>query len=101
MSRAARASCGNGPRRSPGGYLGAAAEAELAQDVVDVGFGGALGDDQSGGDVLVAQPLGDKVRDLLFAAGQGRRGVPVRCRAGLSRLVEGVGEDVLVGEALA
>ncbi len=54
--------------RGPGGDLGARAEAELGQDVLDVVFGGAWGDDQGGGDVFVARSPGHEVGDLLFAA---------------------------------
>ena len=41
-------------------------------------FGGALGDHQPGGDLLVGQPLRDQFRDLLFPAGQ-------RCSPGTGR----------------
>jgi hypothetical protein len=39
---------------------GVGGEAELLGDLLDVGFDGALGDEQAGGDGLVGQPLGDQ-----------------------------------------
>src|SRR5579863_1777237 len=41
----------------PGGDVGAVDEAELAEDVLDVALGGALGDVHEGGDLLVGQAL--------------------------------------------
>src|SRR4051812_20017535 len=58
--------------RDPGGDLGAAGEPELGQDVVDVAFGGALGDDKAVRNVLVAPTLGNEEGDLTLPAGQRR-----------------------------
>jgi hypothetical protein len=70
----------------PDGELGAGGEAEFGQDAFDVAFGGALGDDQPGGDFLVGQALRDQIGDLPLAPGEdsvggcwGRRGCS--CRA--------------------
>jgi hypothetical protein len=52
--------------------------------LLDVGFGGALGDDQGGGDVFVARSWRDEGGDLLFAAGQRGRRALVRRRRGPS-----------------
>src|SRR5262249_33602212 len=54
----------------PGGDLGAGGEAELGEDAFDVALGGAQGDDQFGGDLPVAQALGDQLGDLAFPGGQ-------------------------------
>src|SRR2546429_4923019 len=62
---------------NPGRDLGTGGEPELGQDVLDVGFGSALGDDEPAGDLLVGQALGDEFGDPPFAPGQRRR------RAGL------------------
>lgn len=62
--------CGGGVGGGPGGDLGAGGEAEFGEDVFDVAFGGALGDDELGRYLLVAQSLGDEVGDLKFTAGQ-------------------------------
>lgn len=62
----------------PGGHLGSIAETQLHHDALEMAFRSALGDDQCGGDVLVAQSLCDEVGDLSFAAGQrgdGARGL--------------------------
>ena len=48
------------PRPGPGSH------AQLAEDVVDVGLGGALGDDEPGGDLAIAQSLGEQAGDLLL-----------------------------------
>src|SRR5688500_5574374 len=66
----------------PGGDLGAGAEAELVQDVLDVAHGGVLGDDELGGDLAVGQAAGHESGDLGLAraercggaCGGGRRG---------------------------
>src|SRR2546423_5172133 len=58
--------------RVPGGDLGAAGEAELDEDVLDVALHGSLGEHQAGGDLLVGQALGDQPGDLALAAGQSR-----------------------------
>src|SRR3984893_3330332 len=54
----------------PGGDVGAVGQAELAEDVLDVALGGALGDVHEGGDLLVGQALRDVCGDFAFAAGQ-------------------------------
>jgi hypothetical protein len=47
----------------PGSDLRAIAEAEPAQDAVDVVCHRPLGDDESVGDLVVAQPTGDQRRN--------------------------------------
>src|SRR2546423_3367356 len=59
------------PSGSPGRDLRSRGEAQFAEDVFDVAFGGALGDHQPRGDLLVTQAFGDQLDDLTFAAGQG------------------------------
>src|ERR1044071_8511766 len=54
----------------PGRDLGAGAEAELVEDVLDVGVGGALGDHELVGDLAVGQPPRDQGGDLDLAVGQ-------------------------------
>src|SRR5258708_40239575 len=49
---------------------GVGAEAELEEDLLDVGFDGALGDEQAGGDGLVGQPFGDQSEHLTFPFGE-------------------------------
>ena len=43
---------------------GVGIEAELEEDLFDVGFDGAFGDEQAGGDGPVGQPLGDQGEHL-------------------------------------
>src|SRR5215475_11322228 len=59
----------------PGGDLGAGGEAEFGEDAFDVALGGAWGDDQFGGDLPVAQALGEQFGDLVFPGGQYAWGV--------------------------
>src|SRR5215472_10607663 len=54
-------------RRHPGGDLRTGVEAELVQDVLDVRGDGPLGDEKPRSDLLVAQALRDKPRDLHLA----------------------------------
>jgi len=59
-----------------GGRLGAPADAELLEDVVDVVLDRRHLDAQAGGDLLVGESLPDEAEDLALAAGQqhvGRR----------------------------
>ena len=58
------------PVGGPGSDLSAGIEAELREDVLDMTLGGTLGDDQFGGDLLVAKTLGDEIGNLAFSAGQ-------------------------------
>jgi hypothetical protein len=58
---------GMGVARAPSRDLSACSEAELDQDVLDVGLCGAMGDDESFGYVLVAETLGDEVGDFALA----------------------------------
>src|SRR6185503_19480926 len=85
----------------PGRYPGAGGEAELAQDVGDVAFRGALRDDQLAGDVLVAQSAPDQGGDLLFPPGQRLLDgpFPLRCGLGPAALVQCVRQRLLLGEA--
>src|SRR3954471_19840433 len=66
-------------RCHPGGDLSAVGEAEFAEDVFHVTFGGTAGDHQTVGDLLVGEALGDERGHLGLAAGEtGRRpGAPV------------------------
>jgi len=61
LKRWRRLMCGG-----PAGDLGAGVESQLIKDVQDMRFGGALGDDQPGGNLPVTQSLGDQCRDLLL-----------------------------------
>ena len=56
----------------PGGDLRAGPEAELAEDIGHVAVGGAFGNDQLGGDLLVGQPTSDPACDGEFARCQRR-----------------------------
>src|SRR6266568_7166618 len=58
--RLARHARGDGP----GGDLGAGAEPELGEDVLDVVLGGPLGEEQGPGDLPVGQAPGDQHRHL-------------------------------------
>ena len=60
----------------PRGDLRAGPEAELAEDIGHVAVGGAFGNDQLGGDLLVGQPAGDPTCDGELARCQRRRLVP-------------------------
>src|SRR5215472_10673912 len=57
-------------RDRPGCHLSSGVDAELIHDVFNVGLGCALTDHESGGDLLVAEPVGNEGSDLQFAAGQ-------------------------------
>src|SRR5206468_1200427 len=52
------------------GGLGAVRDAELREDVADVGLDGLLGDAELAGDALVREAAGDEREDLLLAAGE-------------------------------
>src|SRR5215475_1394485 len=67
------------------GDLGAAADAELAEDLAQVVLHGAGADEQPGGDLPVSQVLGDQAGDLLLLRGELRRGL----RAALAGLFAG------------
>ena len=54
---------------------GVGIEAELEEDLFDVGFDGAFGDEQAGGDGPVGQPLGDQGEHLTFAFSELAEGV--------------------------
>src|SRR6476646_2098361 len=54
----------------PEGRLRPRREAELAEDVRDVGPGGPLRDEQGRPDLLVAHPLAEQPEDVLLAIGQ-------------------------------
>lgn len=57
----------------PGSDLGAGGEAELGEDVLDVGLGGAGRDHEGLGNLLVTEALVDQFRDLALSTGQDRR----------------------------
>ena len=67
-----------------GGGGGAAGQAQLREDVAEVGYHGLLADDETLGDLTVGEPLGDVGQDFLLAAGQtaGRPGREVQPRPG-------------------
>src|SRR4051812_3672365 len=95
MSRASRSAASSRcPVGDPGGDLGAAGEAELDQDVLDVTFDGPRRNYQPDGDLLVGQTPGDQVGDLVLAAGQRGRGT-AGCRQRLGLLVEGIPDGIL------
>src|SRR5438045_4151636 len=54
----------------PGGDLGARGEAELAEDVADVGLDGGFGDDQPFGDLAVGPAARDQAGDFPFPCGE-------------------------------
>jgi hypothetical protein len=54
---------------------GIGGEAELLEDLLDVGFDGAFGDEQAGGDGLVGQPFGDQRERLALAPAELAEGV--------------------------
>src|SRR5438094_9547602 len=58
-------------RCHPGCHLGARVEPELVQDVADVSGGCTIGNEQAGGDLLVAESVGDEPRDLQLALPEG------------------------------
>jgi hypothetical protein len=62
----------DGEDAAVGARLGS--EAEFPEDLVDVSFDGALGDEQAGGDSPVGQPLGYQ-REHLTLAFRGLRAV--------------------------
>src|SRR5690606_11357052 len=68
------------------GGLGPVLHAQLLEDPGDVGFGGAGGTVEGGGDLLVAQSLGEKGQGFQLPGGQGR---PGPCRPGHPGLEEG------------
>jgi len=53
----------------PGGDLGARAEAQPCEHLLDMALGGALRDGQACCDVFVRQPVSDKLGDLSFPSG--------------------------------
>ena len=55
--------------------VGIGAEAELEEDLLDMRFDGALGDEQVGGDGPVGEPLGDQCQHLALAFGEFVEGV--------------------------
>src|SRR5262249_15506876 len=57
-------------RRHPARDLRAGVEAELVQDAANVALHRALGYEQAGADLLVAQALGDQPCDLLLSLAQ-------------------------------
>src|SRR5207302_446307 len=59
-------------RCHPGCDLGARIEPELVQDVADVSGDRTIGNEQAGGDLLVAQSLCDQPRDVQLALPEGR-----------------------------
>src|SRR4029079_12536954 len=59
----------------PEGCLRPRREAELAEDVRDVGPGGPLRDEEGRPDLLVAHPLAEQPEDVLLAIGQGLDGL--------------------------
>src|SRR5918911_4839887 len=63
------------PLGHPGGDLGAAAKAQLGQDVLDVVLGSPLRDPQTGGDLTVAVAGRDQLRHAALA-GRQRPNVP-------------------------
>src|SRR5439155_3394919 len=58
-------------RCHPGCHLRARVEPELVQDVADVSSDRTIGNEQAGGDLLVAQSVGDEPRDLQLALPEG------------------------------
>ena len=74
----ARWTASSGPARRPSSRPGPGGQAQLSQDVVDVGLDRALGDDEPGRDVLVAQSLGRAARRPRVRAGSARRRLPAR-----------------------
>src|SRR3990172_7948598 len=56
--------------RKPDGDLGSRADAELVQDVFDVGLHRALGDTQRGGDFAVGGAACDQARDIHLPAAE-------------------------------
>jgi hypothetical protein len=67
---------GQHPLCGPGGDLGAGAEIELVEDVLDVRIDRALADMQPVRYIPIGETLGDEGRDLAFAVGQGGRDLP-------------------------
>jgi hypothetical protein len=56
----------------PAADLGSGVQAELVEDVGDVGLDGALGQEQPGCYLVVAEAVGGKLGDLQFPAGEDR-----------------------------
>ncbi len=61
--------------RGPGGDLGARGEAELAEDVADVGLDGPLAENEGGGDLSVRLAPADERRHVALARGQPAEGL--------------------------
>src|SRR3982074_1383315 len=54
----------------PDANLRAGAQAQLAQDVLDMVLSSSIGDDERLGDLMIGSPLSDESRDLQLAATQ-------------------------------
>src|SRR5690242_13806377 len=89
-------------------HLGPGDAPELAHDLVHVAFDGAGRDRQPFGDLPVAQALGDEGSDLVLAPAE--RAQRARASLGAARrgpigplrpLAEGVGDGLVLGEAVA
>ena len=52
------------------GRLGAAGQVQLAQDIAHMGPHSPFGNEELGGDLLVAEPLGDEAQDFKLALGE-------------------------------
>src|SRR5216683_497606 len=74
---------------------GVGAEAELEEDLLDVCFDGALGDEQAGGEGPVGEPLGDQREHLALAFGELVEG------AGPAFAGKNAGDDRRVDDCLA
>src|SRR5262245_12727284 len=59
-----------GPVGYPAAELDPGAEAQLVQDVGDMGLHGSLGQEQPGRDLLVAEVVGDEPRDVQLPTGE-------------------------------
>jgi hypothetical protein len=75
--------------------VGVGVEAELEEDLLDVCFDGALGDEQTGGDGPVGEPLCDQCQHLALAFGELVEGV------GPAFAGEEPGDDRRVDDCLA
>src|SRR5205823_2518382 len=89
---------------SVGGERGAAAQAELAIDVVEVDFHGSFGDRQLSRDLLVGKAGGDEAHDFPFPRRQrldpAARALPARRFAAEGSLDEIGGEPAAAGDDL-
>jgi hypothetical protein len=86
----------------PRGELGTLGESEFGQDALYMALGGALGDHQPRGDVLVGQSLRNQLGDLPLPAGQRRQRFVVGGRSsgdGPGAFAEGVGDGQVEGGA--